>query len=119
MKMFNLKLKIMSKFKENLVKSNSDIKEMRADALSLQAERAKRRIVEKLEDEIIDIETKISRLNDLSPRNKTDLAYREDFNADEWAKESQDLLVKKNIVEMKLKIATESYEEWFNGKEKK
>jgi len=109
----------MSKFKENLVKSNSDIKEMRADALALQAERAKRRIVEKLEDEIIDIDTQISRLNDLSPKNKTDLAYREDFNAENWASTLQQLLEKKQVTAIKLKIAEESYEEWFGGKEKK
>jgi hypothetical protein len=109
----------MTKFKENLVKSNSDIKEMRADALALQAERAKRRIVEKLEDDIIDIDTKVSRLNDLSPRNKTDLAYREDFDSEAWANETQELLEKKSVLEIKLKIAKESYEEWFGGKEKK
>ena len=109
----------MTKFKENLVKSNSEIKEMRADALSVQAERAKRKIVETYEDLIIDIDTKISRLNDLSPKNKVDLAYREDFDANVWAAEQQELLEKKSVIELKLKIAKESYEEWFGEKEKK
>ena len=109
----------MTKFKENLIKSNSEIKEMRAEALSVQAERAKRKIVENYEDKIIDIDTKISRLNDLSPKTKTDLAYREDFDANAWAEEMQSLLENKSVFEIKLKLAKESYEEWFGGKENK
>lgn len=109
----------MSKFKQNLVASNSDIKQIRAEAITTQAERAKKRIYENLEDRLINVQTEKVKLNDLSPTSTTDLTYREDFNAEEWAARLHELDLLEHSLKLEMEIALKSYEEWFgpiNGK---
>lgn len=107
----------MSKFLNNLIKSNDGIKQARATALSKQTERAVRRIYEDLEEKLEDINTSISRLVDLSPKTSVDLAYRDDFDAKKWAEELHELNKKKYNLQIEIKVAKEVYFEWFSDHE--
>jgi len=100
-------------FYKNLVNTNEKIKQDRGIMLAGQAERAKRKIVEDLIDKIENEKFKLERMYDLSPKETTDLAYREDFNPKTWAEETQK--IEDNIFALTVKMTTakKAYEKQF------
>jgi len=107
----------MNKFELNLMSSNEGIKKTRGKTLANQAERAKRKVIESVQEEIEQKEFELERLNDLSPKQTTDLAYRDDFNPQNWAERTSELEVKIYTLKIRLNILEKSYDKWFKKQE--
>ena len=108
-----IKKKTINKFLSNLTKDNKSLKESRATMLATQAQRAKKKIVDNLQDELEQKEYSLERLNDLSPSNTTSLKYRDDFDPEKWANDTFGLEKEINIIGLELTIAKKSYDENF------
>lgn len=108
----------MEKFLKNLTASNKQLKNDRASMLLAQTKREKLRILEELKDTAMNKQYKLTRLYDLSPKTSIDLAYREDFDPKEWAKQTSDLEIEIDVVSMKTSTLQLSYNEWFTDEEK-
>jgi hypothetical protein len=107
----------MEKFLKNLTASNKQLKNDRASMLLAQTKREKLRIIEELKDTAMNKQYKLTRLYDLSPKTSTDLAYREDFDPKEWAKQTSDLEIEIDVLSMKISTLQSSYDEWFTDEE--
>jgi Rad3-related DNA helicase len=107
----------MNKFLSNLTKDNKSLKESRATMLATQAERAKKKIVDTLQDELDQQEYNLERLNDLSPASTTSLKYRDDFNPTKWAEDTFELEKTINLIQMELEIAKFSFDTNFSHNE--
>jgi hypothetical protein len=106
----------MSKFLNSLTKSHKDIQKTRATRISKSAERAQRNIMDKFQADIDLIEDKLEAMEDLSPTSTTSLKFVENFDAEKWTSEYQQLKMQRALKAVELRIATETYTEWFTSK---
>ncbi|MEX0598016.1 MAG: hypothetical protein WD512_16120 [Candidatus Paceibacterota bacterium] len=103
----------MSKFKETLTASNSDLKEKRADNLTKKVSNAQTSLVRNLEDEILDLEMQIDKLGDLGPNSTTSLKVGENVNGKKWVDQMQSLKLDLFIKNRELEVAKATQKEWF------
>lgn len=102
----------MSKFLENLKKSNKEIRESRAKNLASTVDIAQQSLMNDLKTKQLQLQQAIENHVDLSPTNADDLGPQE-LNAIEWVLKLQKLKEELLEVEVQLKIAQSTYDEWF------
>lgn len=103
----------MSKFYNNLIKSNNEIKETRAKRVSEQAEMAQQELVNRIKKELNQLENQLEDIYDLAPDNTQSLNVGKNFDAEQWVQKVQDLKIQFMNKEVELKAANETLSEWF------
>ena len=103
----------MSKFYNNLIKSNNEIKETRAKRVSEQAEMAQQELVNRIKKELNQLENQLEDIYDLAPDNTQSLNVGKNFDAEQWVQKVQDLKIQFMNKEVELKAANETLNEWF------
>lgn len=101
-----------NRFEMELSASHKDLKETRARHLSIEAEEAQNDIIRDLEKRIREKEAKIYDLTDLAPGSTTSLLFKK-FDGPQWASELQKEKVEKALLEAELKIAENTFKEFF------
>lgn len=104
----------MSKFQNNLTLSYKDIRGKRASLITEDVKIAQEDVIKNLSDQKRSLERKLLDLEDLSPDSEMSLhPGRKEFNPVNWVNQVQDTKVTLEIVERKLTIAKDTYEEFF------
>lgn len=100
---------------ESLIKRGGDaIIGDRADRIVKSAKVSQRSIVDKLDQEVMNLEDKRELMLDQSPDNRYSLTVGKSFDADAWAKEYQELSIKIVNKKVELAVAQANYKELFN-----
>lgn len=103
-----------SPFQSMLEKSHKEIRGQRASLLSKDAERKMRKVVEAKEEQVEDLEMKVLNLSDLGPDSTTTLKVtKSGFDAKSWAEQLIETKTQLQIATQELKIAEETYNEFF------
>ena len=101
-------------FIKKLMSSNDDIKKNRAVIIAETAEAAQYDIVRELERELRDLRSEEMELTDLAPDSELSLlVVKKDFNADNTFRKLQSVRERIDITDVKLKIARNTYNEFF------
>ena len=104
----------MNKFMKLLSADNNSIKGNRAKLIAEDLKAAQEEIVRNLQQEKRDIERKLLILSDFSPESELSLkVVRDGFDSKEWARNNQDLKVELANKTVEVKLAEETYNEWF------
>jgi hypothetical protein len=104
----------MNKFVQNLTQSGDGIKQQRAELLGSQAKTAQSNLVNRLTNERDTLKLQLDSLQDLSPDTTISLKPGGDnFNAGNWVNQIQNLKVQLLNKEIELKVANDTYTEWF------
>lgn len=107
---------IKNKFSTNLNASHADIKAMRSEIVSSDAEAAQKELIEKLKKDKRELQNKLLNLDDLSPESADSLnVVRGQFDGAKWANELQNTKVSIQLIDVQLKIAEETYSEYFKA----
>lgn len=112
----NKNVKIGGTFASMLKRSNSKIRDDRADAILRKAETQYRRQVEDLNDVLIDLAAERDNMLDLSPTSADSLKLASDFDAGVFIDDDIKIGIKVREVEIKLEIAQNRYQELFGKK---
>lgn len=107
---------ISGAFGESLKRNNSKIKQDRADAIIVKAEKAYRRRIEDIGDEIFAMNTERDAMLDLSPDNAQSLILASDFNQDSFVTKEEQVAIKMRERTVVLEMLKERYKHLF-GKE--
>lgn len=103
-----------NKFKSNLTASNKSIKANRAELIAEDAQHAQQKLIDKLTDEQRALKRKRIALSDLYPDSELSLRVTKDnFDADKWALELQDIEVQLLNKKVEIKAAEATFNEWF------
>lgn len=103
----------MSKFFQELVKTNNKIKETRARRVANSLRREQMNLVNNLQMEIDQIDDNIEQMLDMHATSTTDLTVGKGANAEKWVNEYQNLQLRKTEAKVKLAIAQNTFNEWF------
>lgn len=112
-------MKKVNLFRENLLKNDTGIIGKRVDIIERQAMTASRRAVDSIQEEIDSLEVSILNLEDLNRTDSTSLTVGDgNFNAAKWVGALNELMLRKESCEIKLRIAQSNYDKYFNTIEK-
>lgn len=104
-----------NKFAKNLTLSNSQIKEARANIIAEDAKAAHEELLRMLKQEQRDLERRKLALSDLYPDSELSLRIAQpNFNAKTWVKDLQDIGVSLANKSVEIKIAQDTFDEWFS-----
>lgn len=105
----------MNKFQKMIITSNSKIKEFRGNIIATKVERSHKKVVDKLKDEVLDLQDKLNSLSDIYPDSELTLRVTsKDFNPDTWAAELQEVKLALALKEQELELAEETTKEFFS-----
>ena len=108
------------KFVVSLTRDNKSIKAARAKIIAEDAYDAQSEIVRTLSQEKREIEKQLLKLSDTSPDSEFSLkVVKDNFKASEWAKSIQALKVQLAMKEVEVKVAVDTFNEWFGNEEQK
>ena len=104
----------MNKF-QKLISSEGDKTLLRrAGSLATSAEIAQQNLVNELKQQKVSLELKITSLTDLAPESRDSLRPGDkDWDAKQWVKDLQDTKQALYMLEIQLKLAQETYDEYF------
>jgi hypothetical protein len=106
--------KLMTKFQKNLQASHKEIRGKRADFLNEEAEVSMRRRVDVEKDELRGLRREEMGLEDMHPDSTTTLKVtKEGFDSGYWATQLIEVKTAIKLQEQKLKIAEDTYSEYF------
>ena len=107
----------MSKFAKNITVGGGAVKSKRADLIAQQAEQKQTQLIQSLKARITDKKMALENLNDLNPESEDSLRPGAGFNADQWV--NQNFSIQKDLIllQIDLKIAEDTYAEWFSAGE--
>lgn len=104
----------MKKFQKLISSNNNEALIRRAESITTGAEIAQQNLVNGLKQKKIEIELKIANLTDLAPEDTTSLRPgSKDWDAQKWVSDLQNAKQDLYMVEMQLKLAQETYDEYF------
>lgn len=104
----------MIKFERILASNESAVKGTRRTMVLTDVKRAQEKLQQELEDKMRDIDRSLLGLTDLYPDSTLSLmVVKPDFDANKWVSEIHNLRVKKALLQVEMKIATETFDEWF------
>lgn len=108
----------MNKFLTIVSNNGNETLIKRAEAISTAAEIAQQNLVNALKQKKVELDLKIESLTDLAPDSKESLRpASKDWDAAKWADQLQTAKQELYFLEIQLKIATETYDEYFKEKE--
>lgn len=104
----------MNKFEKLIGNNGSETLQQRAKVIAQTAEIAQQNLVNKLKQEKAELILKINTLTDLAPESTESLRPgSKDWNPETWVKELQSLKQSLYTIEIQLKLANETYKEYF------
>jgi len=104
----------MNKFKELIIKSGPEIKAQRAQTLADATFRKQTALVNKLKDELAEIDLQIEQITDIAPTNTYSLKPGgKSFDPSKWVEELHRLKRERYNTEIDLSIAVETLNSWF------
>lgn len=107
-----------NKFIQNLTANSNVIKENRANLVAKDAEDAAKDLITRLEKEDRELERREIALSDMYPDSELSLRIGKDnFNADSWWSELQNLGISRINKSVEIKIAKENFAKWFVAEE--
>lgn len=110
----------MNKFTEQISDTSNQTLKRRASAIAQGAELAQQDIINSLKKEHTELTLKIANLTDLAPDTNDSLRPgSKDWDANKWAQELQETKQKLYFLEIQLKLAQETYDEFFAETKKK
>ena len=105
----------MNKFAQQLSRTNTDLKAARAQSTASLVEIEQSNLVNNLYRDLVSKRNELEDLFDLGPDSTTSLrSPRKDFDAGAWTKRVQDLKVELLDLEVRHKLANETFAEWFS-----
>lgn len=105
----------MSKFLDLISDNSNATLKRRANSIAQNAEIAQQNIVNSLKQQRSALELRIADLTDFAPDSTDSLRPgNKDWNAEEWAKSLQEAYEELYSVNISLKIAENTYNEYFN-----
>ena len=105
----------MNKFEEIVGNNSNAVLARRATHLADTAKLSQESLMNTLKTKKAELEGKIIDLTDLAPTSKDSLAPGvEDFNAKNWVEELQNLKLELYDLEVSIKLANETYNEYFS-----
>lgn len=108
----------MNKFAAQLSRTNADLKSARAQSTASLVEIEQSNLVNNLYRDLVSKRNELDDLFDLGPESTTSLrAPGKGFNAADWTSRVQNLKVEILDLEVRHKLATETYTEWFTTEE--
>lgn len=106
----------MNKFQTLLADNSSATLKRRASSIATQAEIAQQSIVNELKQKQSELQLKLDSLTDFSPSTTDSLQPNcENWNPSEWAKNLQRTKWELHLVTEQLKLAQETYKEYFTN----
>ena len=110
----------MNKFTEQISDTSNATLKRRAAAIAQGAELAQQDIINNLKKEHTELTLKMANLTDLAPDSNDSLRPgSKDWDANKWAADLQETKQKLYFLEIQLKLANETYEEFFTEKKNK
>ena len=107
----------MNKFTELIANNGNETLKRRAKTIAQTAEIAQQNLVNSLKTKSSELELKIANLTDLAPDSTDSLRPgTKDWSPIDWANQLQEAKQEKYFVDIQLKIAEETYAEFFNEK---
>ena len=107
--------KLMTKFQKNLQASHKEIRGKRASFFNEEAEVSMRREVDQEKDRLRNSKREEMGLEDMHPDSTTTLKVTKDgFDSANWASQLIKVKITIKLQEQKLKIAEDTYSEYFN-----
>lgn len=104
----------MKKFQKLISSNNNEALIRRAESITTGAEIAQQNLVNSLKQKKIEIELKIANLTDLAPEDTTSLRPgSKDWDAQKWVSDLQSAKQDLYMLEIQLKLAEETYDEYF------
>ena len=104
----------MNKFVTLISSNGNEALKRRADTIAQNAEVAQQNLVNNLKQRKIEIDLKIADLTDLAPDSSVSLRPgNKDWDAKKWVADLQKAKQDKYAVEIQLKLAEETYNEYF------
>lgn len=104
----------MNKFESLIGTNGNEVLKRRATNIAINAEIAQQTIVNTLKQRKSELEMKIMNLTDLAPEDTTSLRPgSKDWDAAKWALDLQNAKVALYTTSIELKIAEDTYEEYF------
>ena len=104
----------MNKFTKLIANNGSETLKRRAKTIAQTAEIAQQNLVNALKTKSSELELKIANLTDLAPESTESLRPgTKDWSPMEWAQQLQEAKQEKYFNEIQLKIAEETYDEFF------
>lgn len=104
----------MKKFQQLISSNSNEALVRRAESITTGAEIAQQNLVNNLKQKKIEIELKIANLTDLAPEDTTSLRPgSKDWDAQKWVSDLQNAKQELYMVNMQLKLAEETYDEYF------
>ena len=103
----------MNKFSENLSKSNQSMKQERADRLGKQIAIAQKQLIDDLTIRKLELENKIEEMFDLNESHSTSLEFKKVEDMSKFLTVVQQTKIELEMVKVELKIAKETFKEWF------
>ena len=105
---------MVNKFTTGLNKSSREIRGQRAVLVGSATEAAQEEIIQSLEKRKRELLTKKLNLEDFYPSKiGSTVPVKNDFDPVEWARDMQKVKVDLAMLDVELKIAKETYDEWF------
>lgn len=105
-------------FLKNLTLSNAQIKEARAKVICEDAKDAQEEIVRVIKREKRELDSKLLSLTDMYPDSELSLrVVKTDFNAKTLFSEIQKCKIEREMKAVELRLAEETYQEWFGNVE--
>lgn len=108
----------MNKFTSLISNTGNDTLKRRAENIAATAEIAQQNLVNKLKQRKAEISLHIENLTDLAPENTESLRPgNKDWNPETWVTELQKAKEDKYTIEIQLKLAQETFDEYFREKD--
>lgn len=102
-------------FERTLSMTGSAVLTKRAEDIAARARRKQEDKIRQREEELQDIDDEISSWEDLSVKTTVDLNPGGKFEAAIWVEKIDELSIKREVIERKLKIARDNYTKYFAG----
>jgi len=110
----------MNKFQTLMADNSSATLKRRAGSIATKADIAAQTVVNELKNHVSSLELKIDQLVDFAPDSTDSLTIgAKDWNPDQWARELQKTKWELYLAKEQLKIAEETYKEYFTNTEEK
>lgn len=110
----------MNKFMSILSDNTSEALKRRADLISQNAEIAQTNLINKLKQDKLELENKVISLTDMSPQTTDSLTPNSgNFDAKTWVIEMQKTKQELHNINIQIKLAQETFDEFFTEKEEK
>ncbi len=104
----------MNKFERMLAADNKTIKAARAKIIAEDMKDAQEELIRVFEKEEKELRRALIKLSDVSPDSEFSLkVVKDNFDANSWVAQIQDAKVRLANNSVQLKLAKETYEEWF------